>query len=336
MTDVVEIKKGDTLSGLARQHNTSVKHLAATNGISDPNKIYAGDPLVVPAASPPPMTQAPAQPKPPATESAPQVPSSAPEGVDEGARQAGDKPEEPPAEAKCNCEEGEEKESERAKYRLGGDENTDVIYADARGKAEGGVAEGSIGAGMVRMEHEGKMEDAPLGGSHNLDMMNAEAAGHAGIGYGAGARGKAEARMVKQGGTVFVGNDMNNPLAEAGGEYELMSAEAKGDVLLGSDGKRRGVALGGGATAAAAKGDVKGSFSIPIPFTNWTIGGAAKGGGSAGSVGLAGGAHAFQDVETGRVHLGLGGEIAALLGLKFNFDLSIGPKYTDRKRPHGP
>lgn len=321
MTEVIEIKRGDTLSGLARTHNTTVGQLAQSNGIKNPDRIIAGHPLIVPS------------------QPAPKAPAASADAVEEGEASAKEKEDKPPKETCAECEDKEKKKKnkDRARWRVGGDDNTDVIYADARGKAGDGKFEGSVGAGLVKMQHEGHFGESPFGGSHSLEMMNAEASVQGGGGYGGGGvRAKAATRMVKEGATVFAGSDMNNPLVEAGGEYELLTAEAKGDVLLGSDGRRRGLALGGGATAAAAKADAKGSFSIPIPFTNWTIGVAGKGGGSAGSVGLAGGAHAFQDVETGRVHMGAGGEVAALLGVKFDLDLSIGPKYTDRKRPHGP
>lgn len=42
------IKKGDTLSGIAKKYGTTVKKLAALNGIKDPDKIYAGKKLKIP------------------------------------------------------------------------------------------------------------------------------------------------------------------------------------------------------------------------------------------------------------------------------------------------
>ena len=41
------IKKGDTLSGIAKKFNTTVKELARKNNIKDINKIYAGDVLKI-------------------------------------------------------------------------------------------------------------------------------------------------------------------------------------------------------------------------------------------------------------------------------------------------
>ena len=42
------IQPGDTLSGIAQRFGTSVRTLAELNGISDPDKIYAGNTIRVP------------------------------------------------------------------------------------------------------------------------------------------------------------------------------------------------------------------------------------------------------------------------------------------------
>jgi hypothetical protein len=365
MSQTIEIQRGDTLSWLARRHNTTTAHLARTNGISNPDLIYAGDPLVVPGPpsamtaapvpqAPPPVPQSPQMPaaaaapgpqagpaQPPAPPAnAPAAPAAAQDGAAAGEAAADGEEDTPPGEVVCNCDQDGGEKKEPAKIRAGGDENVDVFYAEAGGDAasEGalGRAEGQVGVGMTRMEHAGHFGDAPVGGSHTLENFTAAAEGEAGLVHGVGARGKAEARMVKQGASVFAGSDMNNPLAEVGGEYELMSAEAKGNILLGSDGKRAGVGGGFGLGAAAAKADAVGEFNIPIPFTDWTISGRGKGGVSAGALAVGGKAHALKNLETGRYHAGVGGKVAALLGLELDVDLSIGPGYSDRKRPDGP
>lgn len=47
-----KVKKGDTLSGIAKAHGTTYQKLAALNGIANPNKIYVGQVLKIPGTSP--------------------------------------------------------------------------------------------------------------------------------------------------------------------------------------------------------------------------------------------------------------------------------------------
>lgn len=42
------VKKGDTLSGIAKAHNTTVEALVASNGIKDKNLIFVGQVLEIP------------------------------------------------------------------------------------------------------------------------------------------------------------------------------------------------------------------------------------------------------------------------------------------------
>jgi hypothetical protein len=59
--NVYTVVLGDTLFSIARRFCTTVEHLAASNGIRHPWRIYAGQPLVVPVgqATPPPPTPTP-------------------------------------------------------------------------------------------------------------------------------------------------------------------------------------------------------------------------------------------------------------------------------------
>jgi len=41
------VKSGDTLSGIASKYGTTYQHLAQINGISNPNKIYVGQKLLI-------------------------------------------------------------------------------------------------------------------------------------------------------------------------------------------------------------------------------------------------------------------------------------------------
>ena len=43
-----KIKRGDTLSEIAKDHNTTVKVLKELNNIANVNKIYAGDTIKIP------------------------------------------------------------------------------------------------------------------------------------------------------------------------------------------------------------------------------------------------------------------------------------------------
>lgn len=45
------VQRGDTLSGIARQHGTTVAAIAQANGIADPARIYAGKTLTIPGAA---------------------------------------------------------------------------------------------------------------------------------------------------------------------------------------------------------------------------------------------------------------------------------------------
>lgn len=224
------------------------------------------------------------------------------------------------------------------KHRLGGDDNIDVMYVEGSGNFHSDddrtSVEGKLGIGMARMDHTGHIA-GPLGGSHKLDVLTAEASFYGGeTRYGRGMEAKAGASMVSEEASLFGGPDENNPFGEVAGGYKLMTAEARGDYLLGSDGRRAGVSLGGGAEAKAASGDIRGETNIPIPLTGWTISLRGKASGSAGSLGASAGGYGYKDLETERYHVGAFGKLAAGLGLGGDVDISIGPPYSSRDRRH--
>jgi len=45
------VKSGDTLSGIAQKYGTTIKVLASTNNISNPNLIYPGQKIILPTDS---------------------------------------------------------------------------------------------------------------------------------------------------------------------------------------------------------------------------------------------------------------------------------------------
>ena len=53
------VQPGDTLSAIAQRYHTTVAALAAANGISNPDQIYAGATIEVPAPPPPRVAAAP-------------------------------------------------------------------------------------------------------------------------------------------------------------------------------------------------------------------------------------------------------------------------------------
>ena len=338
MTNTIIIQKGDTLSALARKHNTTVAELARANGIANPDLIFAGASLVVPGAKPVPalMNMSPAQ------VLAPKVPQAAPAAVHAGTAAAATKSSQPPGHvvAECPYRKQAQAKNKLPIKRVAGDDNIDALFieGDASAERKGLLGHGSaeIGVGMLRMEHAGNFGDSWFGGSHSLEAFRAGAKVEGGVVSGIGGQASAEAFMSKESASIFAGKDPNNPWLELGGGYSLMSAEAEAGANVGNSGKFRGYALNAGAEAAAAKGDVTGEINIPIPFTDWTISGRGKVGGNAGGVGGSANVHAGQDLETGRYHAGAGGAFSFLLGGKLDFDLSIGPAYNSRERPLGP
>ena len=310
------VKSGETLSSIAHRHGTSVHSLQKLNGIRDPNGIGSGRVLVT---APPP------------------APHLARKAAAAGQVLANSAPKQLPSTILTPCPAANKP---LFKKRAGGDDNVDVLYVVADGKAKRkgilGDAKVEVGMGLLKMSHAGKFGNSYFGGSHKLESMTAEAKAEGGIVAGLGGKASAKALMKSQEASLFVGKDNNNPWAEAGGEYNLLQAEAKVDALLGSDGRRVGIVLGAKAEAAAATGDLKGEVNVPIPWTNWILSIKGKAGVKAGAVGAGAGAYGFKDIASGRYHTGAWGVAAALVGINGVLDLSAGPRYDSRERSNGP
>ncbi len=145
-----------------------------------------------------------------------------------------------------------------------------------------------------------------------------------------GLQAGAEAGVYKESFEVSVGpagDEGRNPYLAIGYEYDIGHAEARGDLLLGDDGRRVGVGAVGKAGAEAAGGKVTARVTTPSIFginlqARGEAGGtvlATPGGGLGGWV--------YWDRQESRFHIGALGELAALVGVELNLDISIGAAY---------
>lgn len=184
--------------------------------------------------------------------------------------------------------------------------------------------EGEAQGGMLTMR--GQTKGGGVAGE--MDVMTAQgkvriaenrAANGAVLGRSASAEGSAQMMRAKVTGTDAIGN-------QGSVEGKIFAAEAKGDYLLGNDGKRVGIALGGKAQAAAASVNMTAKRVIPIPFTNWSINMEGNVELSGGSVGGGAGAYAYKDLQDGRYKAGVMGKLAAIAGIEIDREISIGPR----------
>ncbi len=193
---------------------------------------------------------------------------------------------------------------------------------------------GKFDAGLAKWDTSGHFFDAfpYVGGYTKGDVLRVQAKDELGFVHGGGHTISGKASGASAEGGFFVGNDENNPWYQVGVKGAAGQAEATGEGLVGHDGRRTGVAVGGKVAAEGLAGDVISEVNIPIPFTDYSISARGKLGGSAYSVGGEGRGYGFYDSETERTHAGLAGEIDAGLGLGGALDLSIGKRYEDRNR----
>lgn len=217
-------------------------------------------------------------------------------------------------------------------------EGVDGMFVE--GGAKAGVADGTasaearLGLGGARLDGVGTLDitNDTVGGAGQLSVYAAQAQGQGHVAWtGASARGDAKAAMAEADASVFVGSQ-SNPYAEGGAKGAILSAETKGQALLGHTADRSGVAVGASAKAAVLTGAIDGEINIPLPFTDNTFRVAVEVGGDLVAAGVGGAAGAYHDHQTGRSHLGVMGEVAVFLGLKADVDLSFGPAYTSRER----
>lgn len=323
------VKRGETLSRVARENGTTPSAIARANGLNRKKPLKQGQNLVLP----PPAGAPPAPPKKP-----PKGKTAAAAGQASGAK----KKKAAPGQVVLPC--GALKPVKPEIHAAWKNDKAEALYVEvSQDKSSKATFEGKVGAGLFRVK-AGNMDESderPVTADFGLNVATAEVSAHHGPG---GLKADASASGMK---TAFAvqANMPHNAKAKLGTELELGSAEAKIDMLNGNDGKRSGFSAGIGASAAAAKADVEGEITIPIHWlsavteffglgklTDWTVTANLKAGVSGGAIGAGGRVHAYKDLETGRYTMGSGGELAVLFGGEADFDLSIGPKL----KPGGP
>jgi hypothetical protein len=193
---------------------------------------------------------------------------------------------------------------------------------------------GKLDVGLAKGEVAGHFfESFPyIGGYAKGDLLRGQAKGEAGVVYGVGYNAGGKATGATGGAGIFIGDDENNPWFEIGGQGAAGQAEASAESLVGYDGRRAGIAVGGKATAEGLAGDVVGEVNIPIPFTDYSVSVRGKGGGDAYSAGAGARGYGFYDTETERAHIGVAGEASAGIGLDGDLDISFGKRYDNRNR----
>lgn len=195
--------------------------------------------------------------------------------------------------------------------------------------------DGEAAIGGARLEGSQEWKYGQVGGE--MSVLYAKAEGHAGVTSGGlGAQGEASAAMLQAKVTGQVGTKEFN--ANGSLENRQFYAEAKGQALLGSDGRYTGIALGGKAGAGVIDGTAGGGVTLPIgwlPFVpdNWTIAARGEAAVSAGSAEIAGGGYLYHDAADGRVHGGLFEGLGLGLGQFLMMDLSIGPSTPPKPPP---
>ena len=213
-----------------------------------------------------------------------------------------------------------------------------VMIGEIGGGAGGGGGKGVITKPTPKGEFSEALADTETDvGKDGFEAraLYVKGKGQAGAETGVAARGEAEAGLVQVKGAVpILGSDKNNPLLEVGGEANVVQAKAKGDLLIGDDGRRVGLSVGGGVGFTSASVDGKVELNIRIPFTDYSFSIRGGGGVSApGSLGVAAGGHGYYDKNEKRAHLGAfaGGKLG-IGGVDVGLDISFGRKYQSRER----
>ncbi|WP_428658417.1 PAAR domain-containing protein [Runella sp.] len=197
-----------------------------------------------------------------------------------------------------------------------GDGDAGFLWGQVSGYSNKDGAQGIAKGSGEHIEGKTTVGGATVAGS--ADGLTGTVEGHIGKGsIGASAQGSV---VTAQGSvTDAQGN-------KVGGQGGLFNAQAGGDILLGTDGRRTGVGIGGSLQASVAEGQMDSTGVYNIPFTDYTFNVGSTLGGSVGSVGAAANAGAYHDAADDRYHLAGMIDIEAVIGAKLGLDLSIGKK----------
>ncbi|MBI4953249.1 MAG: PAAR domain-containing protein [Myxococcales bacterium] len=224
-----------------------------------------------------------------------------------------------------------------AEYKVKDDDNyLKAVYAEHVSSdfdKDGHVDTHKVGVGVFSASGETVKGKGPVtyGARGKYDVATASAYAGASFDKGGSVRAGAKAVLTSAEGSVFVGpkgDDGKNPYAEVGAQGQLLGAEAKGDVLLGDDGKRVGVLVGGKASASAMGGEARGRVGIPLwPGSKYSLDIKVGVSGDLGAVGGSLAAGGYYDKEEGRTHFIFEGALKLLAGLGLSLDISIGRKF---------
>jgi uncharacterized Zn-binding protein involved in type VI secretion len=215
--------------------------------------------------------------------------------------------------------------------------------AQADGSSDKNGAKGSASAeahvGRGRKQGSVKVAGGELGGQAEGDLIAGDGQARGGYSkYGSGGSAEAQAKGVGVGGKAYygpAGDGGNNPYVEVGANATGGSAEAKGDLLVGDDGNRVGVAMGGKAELGGGVGQVSERITIPLwGDNNIQIGAYQEG--KLAEVGGGAGGHAYYDKNAQRVNLGFFAGLELWAGAEVGYNISIGKKVSPPLPPPPP
>lgn len=122
-------------------------------------------------------------------------------------------------------------------------------------------------------------------------------------------------------GQASISDEKGNRLAGSGG---LFNASAGVDTLLGTDGRRTGIAAGISAQASVAEGQIDETNVYRIPFTDYTVNTTTTLGGAALGVGGQAAGGAYHDAADDRFHVMGLVDLEVVIGAKLGLDVSFG------------